>query len=156
MILHKPNKNRVKIGNLFLCDLLFSASIRVVGNHARFMSKFKTLYSCDMMTVLNTFELLGLTLKTATTKTFKEAIKSYLKRQSKVEIFNLISYIFRFHATLSPNYHDRGQIRYYISDSKCLIRPLLDSVGFKYKTYGRYINIIKGSFFINGRWIHIG
>jgi len=92
------------------------------------------------------------------TPKLKKGAISYLVNNLPIETrFYALSYWMETHLTLSVN-STRPQTRYYISDVKGYLRKLLDSLGFRYTTFdkGGMLNITQGSFFINGRWIHIG
>jgi hypothetical protein len=73
--------------------------------------------------------------------------------------FDILSYVLDRHLTLSPRVQSSGNVTAYnICDSRGLVSELLKRLGFDFVEVraSSSVNVRKGSFFINGKWIHIG
>lgn len=86
------------------------------------------------------------------TSKFKGSIQDYLLGLNKVELFKITNHILKFHRKLRIDAHGNANV----NDALGLLPKLFDRLGVKYekKNKGR-IAIFEGSFYVEGRWIHV-
>jgi len=113
----------------------------------RDLSEFKIKYNTyDIFKTLN----LKITTKTAD---FKLALLEFFLKQDAPFKFYIVNTLF--------NRHKKKKVKYNCQKNICEISSpdylkLFDYVDINYVKYSSSIRITKGSFFIDGKWIHIG